>query len=129
MKILLVEDDKKLSIAVGMRIRSFGHNCTIAHDAITAISQVVAQQPDLIIVDINLPGGDGFLVAERVQSLPNHSAAPIIFITASKKPGLRERATEVGASAFLEKPFDSTCLLEAIEATTITGSMSWEIPQ
>ena len=112
-----------------MRIRSISHNCTVAHDAITAISQLVTQQPDLIIVDINLPGGDGFLVAERVASLPNYSAAPIIYITASRKPGLRERATVVGASAFFEKPLDSTRLLEAIETTTITGSMRWEVPQ
>lgn len=129
MKVLLVEDDKKLSIAVGMRIKSFGHNCTFAQDAITAVSQAVEHKPDLIIIDINLPGGDGFLVAERLRSLANGSQAEIIFITASKKPGLRQRANEAGASAFLEKPFDSARLLDAIETTQATGSMSWEIPQ
>lgn len=127
MKVLLVEDDKKLSIAMGMRLKSFGHNYAIASDAITAVSQAVEHQPDLVIIDVNLPGGDGFLVAERLRALPNGQDAQVIFITASKVPGLRQRANEAGASAFLEKPFDSSKLLEAIETSTDQGTTSWEI--
>lgn len=125
MKILLIEDDKKISMALGIRLKSFGYMVSSSPDAISAVSEAVKFQPDLAIIDINLPGGDGFIVAERLQALANTTSVPLIFITASKKNGLRDRATSLGAAGFLEKPFDSAQLLETIESTNISGSLAW----
>lgn len=118
MDILLVEDDKKLSLALGMRLKAYGHKLTFSPDAVSAVSQAISAQPDLIIIDINLPGGDGFKVAERLKSNVETSSTPFVFITASRQQGLRDRAVQLGASGFLEKPFDSTQLLEVIDSTT-----------
>ncbi|MFK8028720.1 MAG: response regulator transcription factor [Gammaproteobacteria bacterium] len=114
--ILLVEDDRKLTLAVGVRLKSMGYEVVTALDAVSAVAQARKNSPDIVLLDINLPGGDGFVVANRLQSLMQTSATPIIFITASKQYGLKERAMEMGASAFLEKPFDATQLADAIES-------------
>tara|TARA_R110002049_G_scaffold21792_18_gene79165 strand:- start:3984 stop:4373 length:390 start_codon:yes stop_codon:yes gene_type:complete len=121
--ILLIEDDRKITMAIGMRLRSMGYEVATAADAVTAIAQARKANPDVIILDINLPGGDGFIVAERLQSLMQTSATPIIFITASKQENLKIRARELGAVAFLEKPFDATAPAGAIESALVTGPL------
>ncbi len=113
--VLLVEDDKKITLAIGVRLKAMGYKVASAADAVSAIAQARKHEPDVVLLDINLPGGDGFLVAERLQSLMQTSSTPVIFITASKQPGLRKRAMELGAVGFLEKPFDATTLADAIE--------------
>lgn len=114
-KVLLVEDDRKITLAVGVRLKAMGYELATASDAVSAVAQARKFAPDVVLLDINLPGGDGFVVAERLHSLMQTSATPIIFITASKQPGLETRAQAVGATAFLEKPFDATQLADAIE--------------
>ncbi len=121
--VLLVEDDKKLTLAMGMRLKSMGYNVATAADAICAVAEARKSNPDVILIDINLPGGDGFVVAKRLQSLIQTAATPLIFITASKQPGLKERAKEFGAAAFLEKPFDATQLADAIETAPFSAAL------
>lgn len=121
--VLLIEDDKKITLAMGVRLKSMGYEVASAADAVSAVAQARKCKPDVILIDINLPGGDGFMVAERLQSLMQTSTTPFIFITASKQPGLRERAKELGAAAFLEKPFDATQLADAIEMSLYSGGM------
>jgi len=116
--ILLVEDDKKISQALSIRLRSMGFQVDSAADAVYAMNAAVRCQPEVILLDINLPGGDGFVVADRVRASHNLCSTPIIFITASKEPGLRARAAEYAASAYLEKPFQAAQLTEAIARFT-----------
>lgn len=118
MKILLVEDDKDLSMAICMRLRSFGYQPIPAHDAISAVSEAVKHSPDLAIVDINLPCGNGFTVLDRLRATPECAATPSIMITANKQEDLKTKATAHGASGFLEKPFGANILLEAIQNAT-----------
>ena len=120
--VLLVEDDKKITLAIGIRLKSMGYEVATAADAVSAVAQARKCKPDVVLLDINLPGGDGFLVAERLQSLMQTSATPIIFITANKQEGLKKRAMEMGAVAFLEKPFDATQLADAIEMSLYAPS-------
>jgi CheY-like chemotaxis protein len=115
MKILLVEDNKELSAAIIMRLKSYGYQTLQAPDAVSALSVAIKQQPDLAIVDINLPGGSGFTVMDRMAQSPECPDVPVIVATASKEAGLREKARQHGASAFLEKPFSADSLLTAIQ--------------
>ncbi len=123
--VLLVEDDKKVALALGIRLKAMGYAVVTASDAVSAVSQARKSEPDVILLDINLPGGDGFLVAERLQQLVQTAASPIIFITASKRSELKLKAKELGAVRFLEKPFDATRLADAIE-TAFTSEQRWE---
>ncbi len=120
--VLLIEDDQKITLALGVRLKSMGYEVASAADAVTAVAQARKVKPDVILIDINLPGGDGFMVANRLKSLLQTSVTPLIFITASKQPGLREKAKEVGAVAFLEKPFDATQMADAIEMSLYSAA-------
>ena len=123
-KVLMVEDDPKIALAFGVRLKALGYEVVTARDAVTAVSQVRRCSPDVVLLDISLPGGDGFMVAERIGNMIHSAATPIVFITASQQPGLRERAMKLGAVGFLNKPFDATALADAIE-TALTPGDEW----
>lgn len=117
-KVLIVEDDSNISKALEIRIKANGFLVSKASDAVFAMSEIVNRTPDVVVLDINLPGGSGLTVAERMRDNPLTANVPVIFITASKKSGLRQEAGNLNAAAFLEKPFSSTDLMEAIVKAT-----------
>src|SRR4051812_10009693 len=102
-KILIIEDDKKIAAALEIRLKGAGYGVATVSDGLEGLSSAVETRPDLIISDIWLPGGVGFLVAERLKNV-GCAGTPVIFITASKKYNLWKIAQEVGAAAFFEKP-------------------------
>jgi CheY-like chemotaxis protein len=123
--VLMVEDDPKIALAFGVRLKAMGYTVVTAGDAVSAVSQVRKCKPDVVLLDISLPGGDGFLVAQRLSHMVDTSGTPIIFITASQRPDLRERAMRVGAVAFLQKPFHATELADAIESA-LAPTDNWQ---
>jgi CheY-like chemotaxis protein len=123
--VLLIDDDNVFLLTIGVRLKSMGYTICTAKDAATAISVVRKTNPDVIVLDVSLPAGDGFLVAERLRTLISSAATPIIFVTASEKPGLRERAMKLGAVAFMAKPFDATTLADAIESA-LSPADTWQ---
>lgn len=119
-KILLVEDDRNIARALAIRLKHEGYVTTIAPDALSAVETAMKSDPDLALLDISLPAGNGFTVAERFQALLPKTT-PLIFLTASKQPGLREKAHELGAAAFFQKPYKSEAILEAVKLA-LSGS-------
>lgn len=111
-KILLVEDDRRISLAFGLRLRAAGLQVVTAHDAVTGLAAALKIAPDLLLLDIGLPGGSGLALAEKLRYWGRMT--PIIFVTASLKPELKEQAKALGASAYLEKPFAAEELIAAI---------------
>ena len=75
------------------------------------------EKPDLIILDIGLPAGDGFVVLDRLQQSAHLSSIPVIVLTARDPQFNRERTMKAGATAFLQKPADNDELLGVIRAT------------
>jgi DNA-binding response OmpR family regulator len=112
-KILIVEDDQKIALALALRLRSAGYETSTAFDAVGGISEAIRFSPDLVLLDVSLPAGSGFTVAERMRSVMP-ALTPIIFLTASKQPGLQERAQELGAVGYFEKPYEAEALLTAV---------------
>jgi CheY-like chemotaxis protein len=114
--VLLVDDDSVFLLAIGVRLKGMGYTVCTSKDALSAVSAVRKNNPDVVVLDVSLPAGDGFLVAERLRKLSEAAATPIIIVTASENPELPRRAIRAGAVAFLKKPFDAATLANAIES-------------
>jgi len=127
-KILVVEDDKHIALALAVRLRAAGYDVITAPDAVLAVSLALKHRPDLILLDLLMPGGNGFLVAERIQDLEAMLGVPCIFLTASKQPGLREQARRLGAAGFFEKPYEAGTLLATIRATLEVPADDGDLP-
>jgi CheY-like chemotaxis protein len=112
-KILIIEDSKKLSTAWAIRLRSAGYEVVVSSDGLQGLGTAATQKPDLILMDIWMPEMNGFAVAKGLDRM-NLGNTPFIFTTASRKVGLREKAQEIGAAGFLEKPITSEKLLHTI---------------
>ena len=114
-KILIVEDDQKIAMALVIRLKANGYSASVAPDALAGASQARAIKPDLILLDISMPGGNGFQLAETFHRMPETKGTPIIFITASKSPELLQKVMDLGAVGLFEKPFDTEKLLSSID--------------
>lgn len=115
-KILIVEDEKDLALALAIRLRSRGYDTQVTHDAMMGVTMAVRERPDLVLLDIAMPAGGGFTVAERLRNNANTGSVPIVFITASKQPETQARALAFNPAGFFEKPFDTELLVTTIEA-------------
>ncbi len=114
-KILIVDDDPDLSHGLSIRLRANDYDVAVAPDAITAISKVIKEKPNLILLDIGLPGGDGHVVMERLNGKPELAAIPVIVLSARDPVTNRGRALKAGAKAYFMKPVDNQELLAAID--------------
>jgi DNA-binding response OmpR family regulator len=112
--ILVIDDDEQLLLGLSPRLKANGYLMTSATDAVSAIAVARKEVPDLIILDLGLPGGDGFLVLERLSSLAGLAAIPVIVLSARDPAGNKQRAIDAGAVAFFQKPPDNHEFLTAI---------------
>jgi two-component system KDP operon response regulator KdpE len=116
-KILIVDDDPDLVRALRLRLRANDYETSHACDGYTAIAVAQKEHPNLIILDLGLPAGDGYVVLERLQDIDALSSIPVIVLTARDPQGNEKRTMDAGASAFFQKPADNNELLEVIQAT------------
>ena len=112
-KILVAEDDTRIATALAIRLEAAGYEVLTASDGFEGLKLTVNERPDLILMDIWMPSGLGFSVAQRLRAL-GLNGIPIIFMTGSKVAGLRETAEHLGAVAFFEKPYEPEILLATI---------------
>ncbi len=122
-KVLVIEDEKTIAQALAIRLKARGYQAIMSHDAIMGISAAVKENPDLVILDISMPCGNGFQVAKRLGALSGTCTTPIIFITASKAPNTREKAlAHINAVGFFEKPYDVENLMSKVDTTLQASS-------
>jgi DNA-binding response OmpR family regulator len=116
-KILIVDDDPDLRQALRLRLRANHYDTVHACDGYSAIAQAYKEHPNLIILDLGLPAGDGFVVLDRLQRDDKLSSIPVIVLTARDPQSCEQRSLQAGAAAFFQKPADNTELLDVIRAT------------
>ena len=114
-KILIVDDNEDVSKGLRIFFRAHDFTTILASDAVAAISQAKNENPDLIVLDLGLPAGDGFVVMERLSNIESVASIPVIVFSARDEQGHKERALQAGAKAFFQKPVDPTVLLSAIQ--------------
>src|ERR1700704_3108838 len=112
--ILLVEDDPDVRLGLHVRLKANHYDVIFAEDGLTSIAEARKHMPDLIILDLGLPAGDGFSVMERLNANDNLAVIPVIVLSARDKSAAMDRALKAGAKAFLQKPVDNNQLLSEI---------------
>jgi DNA-binding response OmpR family regulator len=120
-KILVVDDDPDLVRAMRLRLRANNYEVATASDGYTAIASAQKERPALIILDLGLPVGDGFVVLERLQNSDALASVPVIVLSARDPQSNEERALKAGAAAFFQKPADNDELMNAIRHNLSPG--------
>ena len=113
-KILIVDDDPDVRLGMHLRLKANGYDTFFASDALSGVAEARKQDPDLIILDLGLPAGDGFVVIERLKAIPALAVIPIIVVSARDVHANQDRVIKAGASTFLQKPVNNAVFLAAV---------------
>src|ERR1700688_728172 len=113
-KILIVDDNADIRLGMHLRLKANRYETFFAADAFAGVAEARKHRPDLIILDLGLPAGDGFTVMERLRQIPFLAVIPVIVVSARDGLGNQKRAFEAGAKAFLQKPIDDAELLAVV---------------
>jgi len=113
-KILIIEDNMDLAGLMQDLLVKSGFEVTVCYDGIQGREFASKEKPDLVLLDLMLPGGGGFFVLENLQLSSLTQNIPVVVLTASKNPEHRQKAVEKGVAAFVEKPYDNQQLLSII---------------
>ena len=114
-RILLVEDEESLLKLESILLSSKGYSVTGVMDGRSALEEINARKPDLVVLDIMLPELDGFEVCKRIKENPETADIPVVMLTAKKNSQDYARGMQVGADAYVTKPFKSAQVIELIE--------------
>jgi CheY-like chemotaxis protein len=115
-KILLIEDNEMNRDMLSRRLQKKGYEVVVAVDGEQGLALAQSETPGLILMDMSLPGLDGWEATRRLKTAPATRAIPVIALTAHAMAGDREKAIEAGCDDFDTKPIELGRLLEKIEA-------------
>ncbi|MFH0881757.1 MAG: response regulator transcription factor, partial [bacterium] len=113
-RILIVEDEDHIARGLKINLAAEGYQVEHVVDGLVAIDHVLNESPDLVLLDVMLPGASGFEVAERVRSSGSH--VPILFLTARDREDDKIQGLEAGGDDYLTKPFSLRELLGRVHA-------------
>jgi two-component system KDP operon response regulator KdpE len=114
MKILVVDDDPDVRRLLDVWLKANRYDTCFAADVRSAIVAALKDKPDLIILDLGLPGDDGFGGMEKFKAIPALGGIPIVVLSAHDAPAIMKRAMEAGVKAFLQKPVHTRELVAAV---------------
>lgn len=104
LKVLVVEDEPVQLKILTAGLAAEGFDVVVARDGVQAVGMVRKEQPSLVLLDIGLPGGDGYVVLQRLKSLSPHSILPVIAVSARSAETEREKMLSMGADDYFQKP-------------------------
>ncbi|MCE9663957.1 response regulator [Halomonas sp. M5N1S17] len=115
-KVLVVDDEPNIVLSIEFLMQQAGFDVATAEDGESALQSVAETPPDLILLDISLPGISGFDVLEQLRGDPQHARLPIIMLTAHGREVEREKGLALGADDYVTKPFSTQALVEKVKA-------------
>ena len=121
-KILLVEDNEMNRDMLSRRLERRGYEVIVAVDGEEGVARAKADTPDAIVMDLSLPGIDGWEATRQLKAATETRAIPVLALTAHAMAGDREKALEAGCDDFDMKPVDLPRLVEKLEALLGSGS-------
>ena len=119
LRILVVDDAADVRNLVAAHLKRAKHKVLLAEDAAEALDLAVDEKPDLAIVDIMMPGMNGYQLTEKLREIPATETMPIIVLTARAGGADRAHAFRVGADGFVQKPFELQRLTDEIASVML----------
>ena len=113
-KIFIIEDESDLIKALVMRLKAEGYQTAYVTDGISALERAREEKPNLILLDICLPGRNGFEVFQQLRQDPATERIPIVFLTARSSMEDRQKARHLGAAGYVIKPFQWANLIKLV---------------
>jgi len=114
-KILIIEDEEDLAMMVQARLEVNGYQAEVMPDGETGLEKIKVEPPDLIILDIVMPGLDGYQVCRQIKTDASVKHIPIIVLTASGQKDAEDKCLAMGAACCMRKPFDPAKLLGKVK--------------
>lgn len=114
--VLLVEDEPNIAEAIRFILARDGWDVTVESDGAAALGRVSAMRPDLVILDLMLPGMSGLEILNSLRADPAHAALKVMMLTAKGQSRDREAAERAGVSAFMSKPFSNAEMRSQVRA-------------
>ena len=121
-KVLVVDDEPNIVLSLEFLMQQAGFEVETAEDGVTALAKVEATPPDLILLDISLPGISGIDVLEQLRQEPLYARLPIIMLTAHGREVEKEKGLALGADDYVTKPFSTQALVEKVQALLAEGT-------
>jgi CheY-like chemotaxis protein len=113
-RVLIIEDELDIRANLGRFLKLEGHDVSEAADGIEGVEKALAYPPQLILCDVSMPRLDGYGVLERLRGNSRTRDIPFVFISASVEPGKQARGVEMGARAYVTKPFNLAAMRELV---------------
>ncbi|MBX2851879.1 MAG: response regulator [Phycisphaeraceae bacterium] len=113
-RILIADDDHAILTALKARLEQINAEVITAEDGYSALARAREHRPDLMVLDINMPAGDGFSVHERLDTIEGMSKTPIIYLTGDRSERLDNLAFQMGAYEVFHKPCDMKLLQNSV---------------
>jgi CheY-like chemotaxis protein len=119
--VLVADDERDIVTLVALRLERAGYEVVTAGSGEQALALALERRPDVAVLDVRMPGLDGYQLTARLRAEPTTAKIPIILFSASVHQANVDRGFEVGATAYLRKPFNPTTLLAEIERALEKG--------
>lgn len=115
--VMVVDDNPTMAEMLSMALNIFGHNALTALSGEEALARIPFEAPDVVFLDLTMPGLDGYETLRRLRALPVGGDVPVFVITAAAEADLEERVQLAGASGLLRKPIHMETLADVVESS------------
>ena len=114
--VLVVDDEPNIVLSLEFLMRQAGYDVRVARDGDAALAEIAARPPDLVLLDVMMPGRDGYEVCQAIRADPACASTRIVMLTARSREVEREKGLAMGADDYVTKPFSTRALVERVQA-------------
>jgi DNA-binding response OmpR family regulator len=118
--VLVVDDEPNIVLSLEFLMRQAGYDVRVARDGDAALAAIAAQVPDLVLLDVMMPGRDGYEVCQAIRANPACDRTRVVMLTARSRDVEREKGLALGADDYVTKPFSTRVLVERVGALLAT---------
>ena len=126
--VMVVDDNPTMVEMLSIALNIFGHNALTAYSGEEALERIPSEAPDLVLLDLTMPGIDGYETLRRLRAIPDGQDLPVFVITAAAEMDLEQHVLLAGASGLLRKPIQMETLADLVESSARSARMERHRP-